>query len=236
MISKGLGGLAAAVALWPAMAVAQVPTSTADIIPNTSPPSQSNIARSDRAFRDLVRCVVRYQPDRTRNLLATIPGTHAEEVIITSLNARMESCYNFYITGSGALFMDSTLLRGAVAEAYFGQELRGSLQPASGASAEQVAAWTQPRAEDNRIQQIELLHSTARCVTSRQPAAVGALLRTAPLSAEERTAIRSLQTDLSACIDSGVEFTASRQSLRALLAEAAFHYLEAGRRGFASIR
>jgi hypothetical protein len=234
MMSKRLRGIAAAILLWPAMTVAQVPTSTADIIPNTSAPSQSNIARSDRAFRDLVRCVVRYQPERTRNLLATIPGTHAEELIVTSLNARMESCYNFYITGAGALFLNSTLLRGVVAETYLAQGSPGGFQPASGATAEQLAAWTQPRAEDNQIQQIELFHSTARCVISRQPAAVGALLRTAPLSAEERAAIGPLQADLSACIDSGVEFTASRQSLRALLAEAAFHYLEAARRGFAS--
>lgn len=236
MVSKILRGLAAAVLVCPALAGAQVPTSTADIIPNTSAPSQSNIARSDRAFRDLVQCVVRYQPDRTRNLLATIPGTHAEELIVTSLNARMESCYNFYITGSGALFMNSTLLRGVVAETYLAQEVPGGFQPASGATAEQLAAWTQPRPEDNRIGQLELLHATARCVISRQPAGVAALLRTAPMSREERTAIGPLQTDLSACLDSGVEFTASRQSLRALLAEAAYHYLEAQRRGFASTR
>lgn len=233
MISKCLRGLAATVLLWPAIGLAQVPTSTADIIPNTSRPSESNIARSDRAFRDLVRCVVRYQPDRTRNLLATIPGTHAEELIFTSLNARMESCYNFYITGAGALFMNSTLLRGVVAETYLAQEAPGGFRPASGATAEQLAAWAQPRAEDNRIGQLELLHATARCVIGRQPAGVGALLRTEPLSREERAAFGPLQPDLSACLDSGVEFTASRQSLRALLAEAAYHYLESSRSGFA---
>jgi len=236
MISKFLSGLAAAVLMCPAVGAAQVPTSTADIIPNTSAPSQSNIARSDRAFRDLVRCVVRYQPERTRQLLATIPGTHAEELIVTSLNSRMETCYNFYITGAGALFMDNTLLRGVVAETYLAQEVPGGFQPAPGATAEQLAAWTQPRPEDNRIGQLELLHATARCVISRQPSGVAALLRTAPMSPEERVAIGPLQPDLSACLDSGVEFTASRQALRALLAEAGFHYLEAQRTGFASTR
>jgi len=80
---------------------------------------------------------------------------------------------------------------------------------------------------------MEMLHAMARCVTVRQPETVGTLLRTVPLSPEERAELRALQSNLSACLDSGVQFESSRQSLRALLAEAALHYAEAQRRGFA---
>ncbi len=44
--------------------------------------------------------------------------------------------------------------------------------------------------------------------------------------------MRALQPDLSACLTSGITFTASRQSLRGLLAEAALHYGEEANGGF----
>jgi hypothetical protein len=77
-----------------------------------------------------------------------------------------------------------------------------------------------------------MLHAMARCVVLRQPAAVTAMLANAPFSAGETRAIGSLQGALSTCLDAGIRFTASRQSLRGLLAEAAFHYGQADRDGF----
>jgi len=44
--------------------------------------------------------------------------------------------------------------------------------------------------------------------------------------------MQSIQGDLAACITAGIRFTASRQSLRGLLAEEALHYGEALRNGF----
>jgi hypothetical protein len=216
----------------PAVAAAQIPTSTSDIVPSTSGPSRSEVARADAVFRDLVECVIRYQPARTRNLLGTIPGTHEEATILDSFDSRMEQCYEFSRTGGRAMTFSSSLLRGGIAETYFRRDFPAGLSAEPALTAEAAAAWTQPRPSANQVTQMEMLHSMARCVTARQPAAVGTMLRAAPLSAEERAAMRTLQPDISACLDSGVEFAVSRQALRGLLAEAALHLAES-RRGAA---
>lgn len=217
-----------------AASVAQVPTSTQDIVPSSSRPPRSDVEQSDATFRDLVACVVRNQPSRTRNVLDTIPGSYEEADILRTLWPRMETCFDAYRVGGRALRLDYVLLRGVIAETYLTSEFPEGIAAAA-APEEAVARWSRPRAEDGRATQTEMLHAMARCVTARRPAEVGAMLRTAPLSPEERSAIRVLQADLAACLDSGVAFAASRQSLRGLLAEAALHYGEAGRDGFARV-
>ena len=212
---------------------AQIPTSTQDIVRTTSPPARSEIALTDEVFRDLIECVIRYQGARTRNLLGTIPGTHQEATLLGSFDSRMNSCYDYARNGGRALTFSSELLRGFIAQAYLRRDFPNGVAAATNVTPEAAATWTRPRPGEGRISQIEMLHSTARCVMVRQPATVDTLLRTAPLSAEERAAMRTLQPDLAACLDSGVEFSASRQALRGLLAEAAFHYGAAQRDGFA---
>jgi hypothetical protein len=223
-------GFAVAAAWWAGSAAAQVPTSTSDIIPSSSRPELSEVQRSDAALRDLIICVIRYQPTRTRNLLDTIPGTHAEATILTSFDSRMNTCFNYARVGGRALLFPHVVLRGAIAEAYYRQEFPQGI-PAGPAPAE-AAAWARPRPSGAEVTQSEMIHSMARCVIVRRPAEVNAMLRTAPLSAEERPAMRALQADLSACLDSNVSFNASRQAVRALLAEAALHYGEAQRQGW----
>lgn len=218
----------------PAPSVAQVPTSTQDIIPSSSRPQRSDIRRSDAVFRDLVACVVRYQPERARNLLETIPGTYAEGDILVTFRPRMETCFDYPRLGGRALGFDWRLLRGAIAETAFAIEFPEGIAAAA-APAEALAAWARPREADGQVTTLELVHAMARCVTLRQPAEVNRLLRAEPLGAEERAAMRRLQPDLAACLDSGVNFTASRQALRALLAEAALQYAEASRDGFARV-
>ena len=215
-------------------AAAQVPTSTSDIVPSTSGPSRSEVALSDQVFRDLVSCVIRYQPARTRNLLGTIPGTRQESTILYSFDSRMETCYDAFRTGGRAMTYQGNVLRGVVAETYFARDFPAGISPATNVGPEAAAAWARPRPADGAIPQMEMLHAMARCATIRQPATVSAMLRAAPFSPEERAALRALQADLSACLDAGVEFTASRQALRGLLAEAALHYGEAQRNGFAA--
>lgn len=217
----------------PAAAAAQIPTSTSDIVPSTSGPSRGEVARADSVFRDLVDCVIRYQPARTRNLLGTIPGTHEEATILDSFDSRMEQCYEFSRTGGRAMTFSSSLLRGGIAEAYFRRDFPAGLGADAPLAAEAAARWTQPRATGGQVTQMEMLHAMARCVTARQPVAIGTMLRAVPLSAEERAAMRTLQPDISACLDSGVEFAVSRQALRGLLAEAALHLAESRHDGAA---
>lgn len=214
-----------------APAAAQVPTSTQDIIPSTSRAPRSEVRRSDAVFRDLVECVVRHHPARARNLLATIPGTYAEGDILVTFRPRMETCFDYPRLGGRALSFDWRLLRGAIAETAFASEFPRGIVPAN-APEETIEAWARPREADGQVTTMEMVHAMARCVTMRQPAEVNRLLRAEPLGAEERASMRRLQPDLAACLDSGVNFTASRQALRALLAEAALLYAEASRDGF----
>lgn len=216
-----------------ALAAAQIPASTHEVVRSSSPPGQSEVQRSDAVFRDLVACVVRHQPSRTRNLLDTVPGSYGEADIVRTLWPRMETCFDYYRVGGRALVIDNLLVRGAIAETYYRNEFPAGIAAAAPAGA--TEAWIRPRDQDGEVTHAEMLHSMARCVTVRRPAEVSSMLNTDPLSAEERAALRLLQTDLSACLDSGVQFAASRQSLRALLAEAALHYAEASRSGFSRV-
>jgi hypothetical protein len=225
---------AIAASMWVMAAGAQVPTSTHDIVPSSSPPELTELQQSDAALRDLVTCVIRYQPARTRNLLDTIPGTYGEETIIYSFQSRINTCFDYYRVGGRALLFPNVVLRGAIAEAYYRRDFPQGISP-SAVPPEASAAWARPRVSDGEVTQREMIHSMARCVILRKPAGVIALLRTAPLSAEERSAMRGLQSDLSACLDSNVSFNASRQTVRALLAEAALHYAESQRHGFTRV-
>jgi hypothetical protein len=223
---------AAGALLCGAVAAAQIPTSTEEIRWRQSDPNRSEVARTDAVFRDLVACVIRYQPARTRNLLETVPGTSAEASILYSFQSRMETCYDYNRTGGRALGWQGNLLRGVIAEVYYHRAYPQGVAPAANVPAETAAAWVAPRPSRDNSANGDMIHSTARCVMARRPAEVRTMLASVPLSAEERAAIRTIQGDLGACLDSGVEFTASRQALRGLLAEAAFHYGQAQRSGF----
>ena len=221
---------AAGALLCGAAAVAQIPTSTEEIRWRQSNPNRSEVARTDAVFRDLVTCVIRYQPARTRNLLDTIPGTSAEASILYSFQSRMETCYDYNRTGGRALAWPTNELRGANAEVKYHRAFPQGESPAASVPTETSAAWVAARGGG------DMIHSTARCVMMRRPADVRAMLAAEPLGPAERAAMRAMQADLAACLDSGVEFTASRQALRGLLAEAALHYGEAQRSGFAWAR
>ena len=216
----------------PPAGFAQVPTSTQDLMVRPTGPDRSEIELSDRVFRDTVACVIDRQSTRTRNLLDTIPGTHEENRILFSFRSRLNSCYDGYRVGGRAMMFPSHVLRGIIAETFLEREHPEGIAPAAGVGADAITAWTRPRPVDIDSGQNEMLHAMARCVTARQPANVTALLRTAPVSSAERTAMRALQADLSDCLDAGVEFTAAPQALRGLLAEAALHFAEARQAGF----
>jgi hypothetical protein len=216
-------------------ASAQIPTSSAEIRRRPADPSRAELVRSDQVFRDMVGCVIGRAASRTRNLLDTIPGTPEEGRILFSFDSRMQSCFDNYRLGGDAMSFPSNLFRGVTAEVYYRREFPTGITSATEIAAETMTAWAGPRLADGRATQSEMLHAMARCVILRQPAAVAAMLRTVPISDEERVAMRALSPELSACLDSGIEFTASPQSLRGLLAEAALHYAEALRTGFALV-
>ena len=165
--------LAAAVLLaWcaaPFAAAAQIPTSTADVLVSPHSPEQEEIARTDAVLRDLIACVVRYQPARTRNLLASIPGSRAESNIVRSLRSRMETCYDYFQTGARALVFATPIVRGMIAEQYYRRDFPNGLAAASPPAAEAAAVWTAPRPSPGDDAGPELVHAMARCVVVRPP-------------------------------------------------------------------
>ena len=223
--------LAALAVLLPSAAVAQIPTSTQDRMTTPGAPSRSEIARTDAVLRDVAACVTRRQPSRTLNLLRTIPGTDAEARVLLSFQSVMNSCYNDHLNQGRSMSLSLPLLRGIFAETWLRSDFPGGLPAAAGA-APPPEEWIAARLVDGVAPTADKLHAMARCVTARRPEAVNALLTAAPLGPEENAAFRSLQPDLVACLDAGIELTASRQALRAMLAEAAFHYARGRRDGF----
>jgi hypothetical protein len=219
-IGIGMFGLAGA-------SQAQIPTSTRDSL-NGNRVVRGEAARTDPAFRHMIACTVDRQPARTRALIDTRPGSYEEDRIVHSFDSRLEQC----LAGIPSLGVSWVLIRAGIAEVYYRREFPNGLAASPAPDPARAAAWSRARVEGLRNPQMELLHAMARCVVLRQPEAVGAALAAEPMSAGESAAIRTLQQSLGACLDSGVQFTASRQSLRGLLAEAALHFGEARRNGF----
>jgi hypothetical protein len=208
---------------------AQNPTSSNDRI--TAPGiRRGDAARTDPVFRHVITCTVRREPTRSRNLVNSLPGTTAESMILGSYQSRLDQCYPRLMGGLGLTW---DLLRGGIAELFYHHDFPAGLPLAPALPPGDAAlAWTRPRLFEGRVTGAEIPHAIARCVVLRQPATVSSLLANAPFSAGEMAAMRSLQGDLAACLTAGTRFTASRQSLRGLLAEAALHYGEALGKGF----
>jgi hypothetical protein len=224
-----IAGLAAAAAFLAGscgLAIAQERTSTNDRMTHAVP-GRGEAAQTDPLFRRTLACVLIREPRKPRNLVDTVPGSREEARLFGAFQSRLEQCYVGTVHG---ISFSWELLRGGFAEIYYHREFPAGL-PGAPADTAWAAAWTRPRVIDRRVSQVEMLHATMRCVTVRRPEAVGRMLAAAPLSAEEASAVRTLRDDLSACLNSGVQLTASRQSLRGLLAEAALHYGEAIRNG-----
>ena len=221
--------LAALPVLAAGAAAAQNPTSSSDRI---TPPyhRRGDARRSDPDFRHILACTVLREPNRSRNLLATIPGTPAEDRIMFSYQSRLDQCYP---RATGGLTFSRDLLRGGIAEVLYHHDFPGGLPAAPGGPPGDAAlAWARPRLFEGRVTGTEIPHAIARCLVLRQPAVVSTLLANPPFSAGELAAMRSLEGDLAACINNGVRFTASRQSLRGLLAEEALSYGVAVGKGF----
>src|SRR3569832_501008 len=120
--------LAALLVVAAAVAAAQTPTSSNDDI---TPPGvrRGDAARSDPVFRHVVACVIRRDPARSRNLVATIPGTNAESMIFGVYQSQLDQCYPRLMGGLGFTY---DLLRGGIAE-YFYHEAYPNGVPAAGA-------------------------------------------------------------------------------------------------------
>ena len=223
-------GLAIAVVGFSGAAVAQGDTGRAEPPTLLMTESASPVAKSDRIFREALACVVKREPARSRAILSTAPGSKEEANAGWGFDDRVEEC----ATSVGSISFSTSLLRGGLAEIYYHREFPNGLVVEAPAD-ETAVAWTQPRLDRGGDQQLELLHSAAKCLVVGQPAQVRTLLAAEPFSSAEQQALGDIQKSLGPCLFKGVKFTASKQTLRGLLAEAAFAYGVARRDGFGSL-
>lgn len=193
--------------------------------------SASPVAKSDRIFREALACAVKREPARSRAILSTAPGSKEEANAGWGFDDRVEEC----ATSVASIGFSASLLRGGVAEIFYHREFPNGLVVEAPAD-EAAVAWTQPRLDRGGDQQLELLHSAARCLVVAQPAQVRTLLAAEPFGSAEQQALGEIQQSLGPCLLKGVKFTASKQTLRGLLAEAAFAYGIARRDGFGSLK
>jgi hypothetical protein len=228
--SPFLSRLAAAAILATAVpAAGQILTSTQDRMTHGKP-SKSDIARSDALLRRTAACVAKRAPTRIESLLGTAPGSAKEKDILSSFQSRLDWC----LPGGESIGFPWTLLRGALVEALYKEQFP---QPAAAGpvAAEVLAAWAAPNLTSGGTVELEYFHGVARCVVGRNPLLVEKLIAATPLAADETAALRPIRPLLPGCIDSGIAFTASRESLRGLLAEALMRYRRAQRDGFAAV-
>jgi hypothetical protein len=199
-------------------AAAQILTSTQDRMTHGKP-SQSDVARSDAVLRRTAACVAKRAPTRIESLLRTAPGSPKERNILSTFQSRLDWC----IPGEDSIGFPWTLLRGALVEAYYKVQFSQPLS-VQAAPPEVLAAWTAPNLASGGTVELEYFHGVARCVVAKDPRLVEKLLVTTPMAADEMAALRPIRPLLPGCIDSGIAFTASRESLRGLLAEALLRY------------
>jgi hypothetical protein len=191
--------------------------------------SHEEVVRTDRLFRRTVACLVELVPARARALLDTHIGSDAEDRIVNRFHYLTQRCDRLRNEGRGTVYY-ATLMRGVIAEIFYHQEFPNGVRGLPRPDAERAATWARPR-EGAVTRYLEPLHAMARCIVLRHPEAVDAVLATPPMTADEAVALRSVRTDISACLDVTQTFRTNAQSLRALLAEAALKYGEAHRGG-----
>lgn len=215
-----LGALAATAILATAFpAAAQILTSTQDRMTHGKP-SKSDIARGDALLRRTATCVAKRAPGRIDVLLGTAPGSQKEVDLLRTFQSRLDWC----LPAGDSIGFPWTLLRGALVEALYKERFPEPLPAADVVAADVLAAWTAPHLTSGGTVELEYFHGVARCVVARDPRQVEKLLATAPLGPDEAAALRPIRPLLPPCIDSGIGFTASRESLRGLLAEALLRY------------
>lgn len=199
---------------------AQIPTSTADRVTHVGAQDDYRVRKSDAVLQAVARCTVDRATPRIVNILNSVPGSNDEGRLIHSLQSRMDWCFpGSDIEGVG---FNNLLLRGALAEALFRFRHLSAVNAATTSGAKTpIKAQVSDRDSPNVVARI-MMADAAYCLASAQPALVDALIGTEHFSREETKAFGMLTKPLGFCLYQGSNATFSQQSLRAVLAEAAY--------------
>ncbi len=166
--------------------------------------------REVRSMHALAACVAGKRDRDVRKVLAMDFRQREYGRELRSLSGRDPSCSK--LMGNSTLRADSVLFAGALAELVLERDIAGGdLAPRVAYNASRPAIEARNGAELMAI-----------CVVRRAPAETVSLLRTEAASPAEIEQLRAMSAALSGCIPPGQQVRLNRESIRALLALAAY--------------
>lgn len=187
-------------------------SSTRDLLP----PAER--AAAERRMRDFAQCVVRGDPAKAQQILATKAGSAEERSLLLRVAQGRNGCL-----GKGTLRMAGNWMRGALAEQLY---LRTYPQPVSEAA--RPTAEVRPAGEGAQV-----YHAYADCVVARNAPMADTVLRATPGSEAEKAAYRDSMPTLSSCLAGGPDkqLAIDRTVLRGYLAESLYAHRRKGSQG-----
>lgn len=185
----------------------------------------SELVRSDLDMRAAARCVYKRAPTRIRALLETPPLSDEEDRLLHSLKSRVSWC--FPPSSAAGLKAPTQTIRGAFAEVAYLQDFTSPLPAARPVSFVSFSAMQDKKAVQALkpdAQSVWALVAVADCIVLADAVKVDQLLRVPFASDVGNQALDALIPTLKGCVSDGTQAAISRQSLRAVLAEALYHY------------
>jgi hypothetical protein len=187
-------------------------------------PSNMERAReySARAAHGYMTCIVNRRATMADRFLRTTDLSEAAK--LESLLFRQVGCNNIpglsdYSTGQ-RLSLSDDIRRGLLAEALIESRGRLLVPSALPVVAQYATPWATVSGRGAVVEEM------AVCMAATNPVAIRQLLRTIAETSEENEAFRILIPQVGPCLQRNAKLTASRQSMRAALAEALYHRLD----------
>ena len=168
-------------------------------------------------------CLTQSRPTQVRDLLEAVSAQAAKnryEVL-----ANDDRCFTRVFGGhpfkpeDGAASMD--MLRGRLAEAVLGDD-EGRVAALKALPVQQkryIRPWFASTGRHPAVDEM------GACMADTDPAGIAALIETSPGTADENAALSALSPALTKCLSAGTRLDASREALRAALADALYQRL-----------
>jgi hypothetical protein len=184
--------------------------------------ASSASAQSDMAQR-YAACLVQMRPDQVRELLQATTADAASRPYHTL--ADNDRCFS-RVFGSGQyrpedISFSMDMLRGKLAEqALLARSAEvAALQPLPLQQKRYIRPWFAATGRNPAVDEM------GACMADTDPAGIMALIRTPPGTGDESNAIGAMSPALTKCLSAGTRLDASRQALRAALADALYQRL-----------
>ena len=183
--------------------------------------SDADAARQAAAF---VSCMVAKHESSARTMLDSTDEASSERAAKAML--REDRCnqigFENGMSDTTSFTYPADVLRGMVAERLIGNSFdRAAMLPAMPLERIYARQWFAMTGRD------AVVDAMAVCLTENAPTDVVGLLRTGAYSAQEMAAVQVLGPTMGKCLQVGYKLHANRQTLRAAIAEALYHRLNA---------